>query len=272
MRKTLSVVVFCLLARLAFGFDCTGREDGFLATYFGAGYEIFPPHCLNGLVNYDTQPGVVSGTGTISSSVLTITGTGTDFVNELNVGFVIYVGGASAIVVAITDATTLTVNTAFYPALSGVAFTYVPPSFRHDNGGVPKLYIGDDGRIGQNSAYPTAFFHHEALAPDAVTSGDGRFPSPLEYMIGDPGGAVTAGTGTAGTGAGISKAAGAGGAAIAAGVPGPGGTTDEIAGPGGAVSSGSGGTEDLAVRRSSEAVLEGMLGRGIPAVVVDSFP
>ncbi len=66
-----------------------------------------------------------AGTGTLSSSGTTITGSGTNFDPEVNVGDVIHASGQNLVVAtrASSADTTLTVVTAPSPALSGASFT-----------------------------------------------------------------------------------------------------------------------------------------------------
>ena len=64
------------------------------------------------------------GTGTIVSSGTAVTGMGTLFTSELNIGSVIYAGGESQIVTSIVDDTNLTVGAAFSPNLTSTVFTH----------------------------------------------------------------------------------------------------------------------------------------------------
>lgn len=69
----------------------------------------------------------VAGTGTLSSSGTTVTGTGTAFTTQLQVGDYIVVGGVAKQVTVIASDTSLTTSTAFSPALSGAGFIYIHP-------------------------------------------------------------------------------------------------------------------------------------------------
>ncbi len=68
----------------------------------------------------------VSGTGTVSaaSGSTTVTGASTVFTQQIVVGDQITAGGQTAVVTAVASDTSLTVNQAFSPGLSGASFTY----------------------------------------------------------------------------------------------------------------------------------------------------
>ncbi|MBI3804504.1 MAG: fibronectin type III domain-containing protein [Nitrospirae bacterium] len=69
---------------------------------------------------------VWNGTGTISSSGTTVTGSGTSFNTKLLVGSIITAAGQTRTVTAIASATSLTVNSTFSPNLSaGTSWTYI---------------------------------------------------------------------------------------------------------------------------------------------------
>lgn len=76
------------------------------------------------LYNKDANGGDIAGTGTIDSSGVTITGTGTSFTTELEVGDLIKADGQIKKILSITDNTSLSVDFAFDTDLSGEAFTY----------------------------------------------------------------------------------------------------------------------------------------------------
>jgi len=64
------------------------------------------------------------GTGTISASGTTVTGSGTLFTVEILVGEVVIANGEAKVVTAITDNVTLTINTAFQDSTpSGASFS-----------------------------------------------------------------------------------------------------------------------------------------------------
>ena len=66
---------------------------------------------------------VTNGTGTLASSGVNITGTGTNFDPELVEGSIIHAGGYDLVVATVTDDTHCTVVTAPAVALSGATFT-----------------------------------------------------------------------------------------------------------------------------------------------------
>lgn len=90
-----------------------------------------------GAVSFDltgfTNPSAINcytpttGTGTLSSAGTTVTGTGTSFTTQLAVGDSIIVAGVSRQVTAIASNTSLTISSAFSPALTNSAFTFVRP-------------------------------------------------------------------------------------------------------------------------------------------------
>lgn len=66
-----------------------------------------------------------SGTGTLTSSGTTVTGSGTAFTTQLSIGDIIVAGSQRRVVANIASNTSLTTRTAFNPTLSGASFTYV---------------------------------------------------------------------------------------------------------------------------------------------------
>jgi len=75
------------------------------------------------LGNYDlTAIGTLSGT--VASSGLNVTGTGTSFTTQLRVGNIIHIGGQNRVITAILSNTHLTVDTAFSPTINpGAGYT-----------------------------------------------------------------------------------------------------------------------------------------------------
>lgn len=71
------------------------------------------------------ETGTTAGTGTISSTGTAVTGSGTDFTNELEIGDIIKAGGHSRVVTAIASGTSLTVAEAWPNNISGQSFTIV---------------------------------------------------------------------------------------------------------------------------------------------------
>ena len=91
-----------------------------------------------------------SGTGTISSSGVTVTGNGAAvFQTQLHVGDTITASGQTRTVVAIASNSSLTTDTAFSPAISaGTAFTYQQPIARlDDSAGNAKLTVTSQGDV-----------------------------------------------------------------------------------------------------------------------------
>jgi hypothetical protein len=78
---------------------------------------------LTGFVFGDINRGTTSGTGTVSSSGTTVTGTGTLFTDELSVGDTITADGQDRVVNAITNKESLTTSVAFSPVLSSDSYT-----------------------------------------------------------------------------------------------------------------------------------------------------
>ncbi|HTE21843.1 MAG TPA: hypothetical protein VK674_02275 [Candidatus Limnocylindria bacterium] len=126
-----------------------------------------------------------SGTGTVSSSGGTVTGTNTLFTREVSVGTVITASGQSRTVIAIASNTSLTVDNNFSPNLSAASFTYRQPIATFTQPGNPDgertnlLYVDRaDGQAafglnfnfawvgGGNGVDPTTW---TSLAPGAAT-------------------------------------------------------------------------------------------------------
>src|SRR5207244_2934267 len=69
----------------------------------------------------------IPGTGTISNSGNTVTGTGTYFPEELHVGDSLIVGALTETITSIASDTSLQTDGSFSPAVSGAAFTFRRP-------------------------------------------------------------------------------------------------------------------------------------------------
>jgi hypothetical protein len=95
-----------------------------------------------------------SGAGTITGSTTTITGTGTSFGTEVEVGDILVFGAQRRRVVAVASATSLTVDTAFSPQPSDSAYSYAgqaPAKFYFDN--TSGLWKVQDGAISDLQNY-----------------------------------------------------------------------------------------------------------------------
>jgi hypothetical protein len=79
-----------------------------------------------------------SGSGTVSSTGVNVTGAGTDFFKEVKPGDTFNVNGVNRSVKNVTGADTLELETAFQPDLSNVAFKISSPVFS----------IGTNGNVG----------------------------------------------------------------------------------------------------------------------------
>lgn len=98
-----------------------------------------------------------SGAGTISSSGTTVTGTGTSFTTELSVGSIIVASGQTFYVSAIANNTSMTVNAAPSPALSGVTFTHQPPLAKFElSNGTLGGFISHHGALSLGATVPSA--------------------------------------------------------------------------------------------------------------------
>ena len=92
--------------------------------------------------------------GTISSSGTTVTGSGTNFVSDAQVGDVIQASSQQRLVTAIGGTTSLTTDTAFSPVISaGSSFNIYRPLFRVDTDGTftasaTSTFLSADGRLG----------------------------------------------------------------------------------------------------------------------------
>ncbi len=78
---------------------------------------------------FQVQSSQTAGTGSLSSTGITVTGSGTSFNTELEVGDEIRADDQTRIIASITDDTNLTVNNAFDSDLSGASFEYSIPLF-----------------------------------------------------------------------------------------------------------------------------------------------
>lgn len=76
----------------------------------------------SGTVTIQGNTNIVTGPGTISGTTTAITGVGTQF-NKLKAGDIIAVGSQRRVITVITNDTSLTVNLAFSPTISGATYT-----------------------------------------------------------------------------------------------------------------------------------------------------
>ncbi|MBD2355996.1 tail fiber domain-containing protein [Tolypothrix sp. FACHB-123] len=103
----------------------------------------------------------LTGQGLITSNVRTITGTGTTFTQDLNIGDIITVtNGATSQSRVVTniaaDGNSLTINTPFVPALTTeTQFTYQQPITRlADSNGITQLIVTARGNVGIGTSHP----------------------------------------------------------------------------------------------------------------------
>jgi phage tail sheath protein FI len=99
-------------------------------------------------------------TGTISSSGINVTGTGTFFTTELRVGDTITANSETRTVTSITTNTALTVNTAFTSPLSGASFTAA----------TTKVNVLADGNDGTASVQASDIIGHAITVIDPETN------------------------------------------------------------------------------------------------------
>ncbi len=144
-----------------------------------------------------------SGTGTISSSGQTVTGSGTAFLSEISVGTVIVASGQSRYVTAIASNTSLTVEASFSPNIgAGTSFNYRQPTATFTQGGNPdgeltNILYGDraDGTaafgmnydfswIAGGSGVDPATTDWSTLAPQAATVAWGYAGSQRGFLAG----------------------------------------------------------------------------------------
>ncbi len=95
----------------------------------GAGSYIYNGTALQTNANFNLQSvAAQSGTGTISSSGLTVSGVGTSFTTQLNIGDFIIASGQSRRITAIASNISLTTVSSFSPGISaGTSFTHEHP-------------------------------------------------------------------------------------------------------------------------------------------------
>ena len=95
----------------------------------------------------------------MSSSGTTVTGTGTTFQVQLHVGDEIIVDGQTRTVTTVTNATVLTVNSAFEPAITTAPYTFVT-----------RALLIKEGNIGVGTASPANRLHVDKGRVDITTS------------------------------------------------------------------------------------------------------
>lgn len=91
-----------------------------------------------------------TGSGTISSSSTTVTGSGSSFTSQLTVGDWITASSQTKVITAIASDTSLTTGAAFNPAISaGASFTYQKPIARFlDSSSNTKIIVDPSGNMG----------------------------------------------------------------------------------------------------------------------------
>lgn len=99
-----------------------------------------------------------NGTGTISSSGTTVTGSGTNFTAQVGVGDRITASSQTRVITAVGGATSLTTNTAFSPVIdAGTAFTFQKPLLKlEDNSSNSKLIVDINGNVGIQTTAPNS--------------------------------------------------------------------------------------------------------------------
>jgi hypothetical protein len=103
-----------------------------------------------------------SATGTVATtaSSATVTGTGTDFLNQVSVGDYIVIGSYANYVSSVASATSLTCVYAWSTTVSGQTMTVAPSVVRIDrNSGTKNIIIDYFGDVGINQMYPFAKLH-----------------------------------------------------------------------------------------------------------------
>ena len=104
--------------------------------------------------------GPITGTGTLSSTGTTVTGTGTAFTTEVHPGDVLHVGGQAAIVAAVADDTTLTTEVAFDPPLTASVFSFEQSICRVTGStGATQVVVNAYGNVGIGTTLPAASLH-----------------------------------------------------------------------------------------------------------------
>ncbi|MBI5644990.1 hypothetical protein HY970_02720, partial [Candidatus Kaiserbacteria bacterium] len=109
--------------------------------------------------------------GTISSAGTTVTGIGTSFLygyNKVSIGDQILANGQVRTIVSVQSNNSLTIDSAFSPALSNETFQFQQPIARFDNSaGDTKFIIGPGGSVGIGDQNPTGLL--SVGAGDAFT-------------------------------------------------------------------------------------------------------
>jgi hypothetical protein len=95
----------------------------------------------------------IGGTGTLSSSDTTVTGSGTKFTSEVHAGDVLLVGAQTAVVASVTDDATLATTAAFSPALTSSTFSFKQPvmTAEDSSGGARFFFVDAQGNAGIGS-------------------------------------------------------------------------------------------------------------------------
>jgi hypothetical protein len=124
---------------------------------------------------FQVESDPLSGTGTISSSGIEVTGTGTWFLSELKIGSKIIAAGETRTVTAITSYTDLEVDSAWIPDLSEENFMYINPS----------LFATTDGKIGVGTPNPGAKLDVELHGPYGTVGGAATIGHSLNSATGD---------------------------------------------------------------------------------------
>ena len=117
------------------------------------------------------QENSYAGTGLVSSSGLTITGNGTSFTTELEVGDQIIIASQTKIVDAITDGTTLTIDSGLTSEVTDLAFKIAKPLFivtPSGNVGIGTVLPQNDLDVQGNAVIGSGYAENETAPTDGL--------------------------------------------------------------------------------------------------------
>ncbi len=162
----------------------TGGSSKFVFT--SAGYMGIGTTTPTALLNAKAATGT-SGSGTISSAGVTVTGSSTAFTTQLTIGDTITASGQTQVVTAIASDTSLTVDPGFSPNVTAVAFTYQKPIVKTaDSSGNQKFMINSQGNIylGDTATSGTQYIY------GTLYTGSGYPREQISFTPGNNGGTI----------------------------------------------------------------------------------
>jgi len=158
------------------GLKIMGNTTTYLTGYFGGGVEINDTLA-------ETGKALSSGTGSVTGSGTTITGSGTLFLTQVHLGDRVYMSsGSDRVVIAIASDTSLTTDLAWNDATPRTFQIYHTLATIRKSDGTIAMTISDEGNVGLGSFSPKMMFDLASLKnPNDGLGTYGNYPMMTRY-------------------------------------------------------------------------------------------